>query len=163
MLSFIKSKNKTMTINNLFSQDGLITTLERINKLTAESQPLWGKMTIAQMMAHCSVAYDMALTNKYPISGKFKTWIISLLAKNQVVGPKPYPKNGRTAADFLITDERDFDKEKTRLLANLNKVNELGVGHFEGKQSVAFGNLSSKEWNVLFSKHLDHHLSQFGV
>lgn len=115
------------------------------------------------MLAHCSVAYDMALTDKYPISGKFKTFMISMFAKNQVVGEKPYPKNGRTAPEFLITDEREFATEKEKLLGNLKRTNELGSKHFEGKQSVSFGRLTTNEWNMLFSKHLDHHLSQFGV
>ncbi|WP_235293035.1 DUF1569 domain-containing protein [Portibacter lacus] len=152
-----------MTIRNLFAQDGLDETLERISNLTPETKPQWGKMDVAQMLAHCNVAYDMALTAKYPISGKFKTFMISLLAKKAVVGPKPYPKNSRTAPDFLITDEREYEKEKAALIANLKKTHELGSKHFDGKTSVSFGNLSTDEWNVLFSKHLDHHLTQFGV
>jgi hypothetical protein len=152
-----------MTIHNLFADEGLETTINRINKLSTETVPLWGKMSVSQMLAHCSVAYDMALTDQYPISGKFKTFLISLLAKNQVVGSKPYPKNGRTAPEFMITGEKDFATEKERLLNNLKKTHELGTAHFEGKQSVSFGNLRSEEWNMLFSKHLDHHLTQFGV
>ncbi len=152
-----------MTIHDLFTDEGLKITLERIDQLTADTEPQWGKMSVGQMLAHCSVAYDMALTDKYPLSGKFKTFIISLLAKKQVVGDKPYPRNGRTAPDFLITDERDFDIEKQRLISNLKKTQELGEKYFEGKQSVSFGNLSTREWNMLFSKHLDHHLTQFGV
>ncbi|WP_461444719.1 DUF1569 domain-containing protein [Maribacter sp.] len=27
----------------------------------------------------------------------------------------------------------------------------------------AFGDLTDQQWNTLFSKHLDHHLQQFGV
>lgn len=152
-----------MTISDLFSDEGFKETLDRVKALSPESQAKWGKMTVAQMLAHCSVAYDMALTDKYPISGKIKTFLISLLAKNQVVGSKPYPKNGRTAPEFLITDKREFEEEKDRLILNLKKTHDLGVEHFEGKQSVSFGKLSAKEWNVLFSKHLDHHLTQFGV
>jgi hypothetical protein len=152
-----------MTIRNLFTDEGLNETIDRIEKLSPDTKPLWGKMSVGQMLAHCSVAYDMALTDKYPISGKFKTFMISMFAKNQVVGDKPYPKNGRTAPEFLITDEREFATEKERLIGNLKKTRQLGSKHFEGKQSVSFGKLSANEWNMLFSKHLDHHLSQFGV
>jgi len=152
-----------MNIRDLFSETGVNETLARIDKLEAKTKPEWGKMTIGQMLAHCSVAYDMALTDQYPKSGAFKTFIISLLAKKAVVGPKPYPKNGRTAPDFLITDEREFELEKNRLVSNIKRVLELGSSHFDGKQSTSFGKLSVEEWNVLFSKHLDHHLTQFGV
>ena len=34
---------------------------------------------------------------------------------------------------------------------------------FEGKESNSFGPLTKGEWNNMFYKHLDHHLSQFGV
>lgn len=152
-----------MKIVDLFSQQEVTNTISRINKLNPNAQALWGKMDVAQMLAHCSVAYDMALTDKYPTAGPIKTFIISLLAKNQVVGLKPYPKNGRTAPEFVVSDERDFEAEKQRLVSNIKEVFSLGSGHFDGKKSTSFGKLSTTEWNILFSKHLDHHLRQFGV
>ena len=33
----------------------------------------------------------------------------------------------------------------------------------DGRESLSFGPLTAVEWNGLFSKHLDHHLQQFGV
>ncbi|MCH5717102.1 hypothetical protein [Niabella hibiscisoli] len=44
----------------------------------------------------------------------------------------------------------------------LIQTQELGGAHFEGKESHSFGVLSRTEWNNMFAKHLDHHLSQFG-
>ena len=40
---------------------------------------------------------------------------------------------------------------------------ELGVSYFENKESHSFGRLTIKEWNNMFYKHLEHHLTQFGV
>ncbi|MGS0524621.1 hypothetical protein ACU8V7_04870 [Zobellia nedashkovskayae] len=79
------------------------------------------------------------------------------------MGPKPYKRNIRTAPEFLITDERDFELEKQKLVAHLQKTQQLGAAHFQNKESHAFGPLTSQEWNVLFYKHLDHHLQQFNV
>ena len=45
----------------------------------------------------------------------------------------------------------------------MQKTFDLGSAHFEGKESPSFGALTADEWNVLFAKHLDHHLTQFGV
>jgi len=90
-------------------------------------------------------------------------FFIKLLAKKQVVGPKPYPKNGRTAPAFIISDERNFEEEKKKLIRYLEKVRDLGKDHFEGLESHSFGPLTSTEWNVLFGKHMEHHLTQFGV
>ena len=43
------------------------------------------------------------------------------------------------------------------------KTQELGEAHFEGKESHSFGPLNKTEWNNMFYKHADHHLTQFGV
>jgi hypothetical protein len=83
--------------------------------------------------------------------------------KNLVVNEKPYRKNLRTAPAFLITDRREFQYEKDRLIEFIKRTQELGANHFEDKENLSFGKLTSQEWNNMFYKHLDHHLSQFGV
>lgn len=150
-------------MKNLFDKIDLQTTIDRINKLTPESKRQWGKMNVSQMLAHVNVAYDMAHTDKYPKSGTFKTFMLKLFVKNAVVGQKPYPKNARTAPEFVIANERDFKAEKKILVDYLHQTQSLGAAYFEGKQSNSFGPLTTQEWNTLFSKHLDHHLTQFGV
>lgn len=153
-----------MIIKNIFTKAVTDEFIGRIENLTPQSKPLWGKMNVSQMLAHCSVSYEMVYEmDKFPKPGKFMKFIIQLLAKSQVVGEKPYPKNGRTAPQFVITDEREFEKEKAKLVEYLQKTLQLGESHFDGKESHSFGNLSKKEWNNLFYKHLDHHLSQFSV
>lgn len=152
-----------MNWNNIFDQKECEETIERINKLTPETQHLWGKMDVAQMLAHCNVAYELVYTDKHPKPKGLQKFMIKLFAKNIVVGPRPYKKNTRTAPMFVIADQRDFEKEKGRLVEHLRKTQQLGAEHFNGKESHAFGPLTSKQWNTLFSKHLDHHLQQFGV
>jgi hypothetical protein len=120
-------------------------------------------MNVAQMMAHCNVAYELVYTDRHPKPKGFQKFMIKLFAKNIVVGPKPYKKNTRTAPEFIISDQREFDIEQKRLIEYIQKTQQLGGAHFNGKESHAFGALSEKEWNTLFSKHLDHHLNQFGV
>ncbi len=152
-----------MNWTNLFEAQGAQQTIERINTLSPETERIWGKMNVAQMLAHLNVTYELVYDNKHPKPGGFEKFMIKLFAKKVVVGPKPYKRNTRTAPMFLITDERDFEAEKKRLIAYIEKTRELGADHFDGKESHAFGNLSKTEWNTLFSKHLDHHLKQFGV
>lgn len=137
--------------------------INRINKLTPSSQPLWGKMNVAQMLAHCSVTYEMIYTDKHPKPNPFLKLILKLLVKKTVVTDKPYKKNSQTAPAFLIADERVFETEKENLINYINKTREFGEAYFDGKESHSFGSLSLKEWNTMFYKHLDHHLSQFGV
>jgi hypothetical protein len=135
----------------------------RIDLLAATSDRKWGKMTVDQMLAHCNVAYESVYSNKHPKPKGLKKWMLKTLVKNFVVNEKPYKKNGRTAPEFLVVNERDFEIEKERLQAYINKTQELGGAYFDNKESHSFGKLTKKEWSNMFYKHLDHHLNQFGV
>jgi hypothetical protein len=157
------TSTKYCKMKNLFDKHDYEETLQRIDNLKPDSQAQWGKMSVDQMLAHCNVAYDMAYTEKYPKATGLKRWMLKMFVKSAVVGPKPYPKNGRTAPVFIISDERDFETEKTKLVNHLKKTFDLGAAHFENRESNSFGRMTSAEWNVSFSKHLDHHLKQFGV
>ena len=50
-----------------------------------------------------------------------------------------------------------------RLIDYINRTQQLGENHFDGKESHSFGPLTKTEWNNMFYKHLDHHLAQFGA
>lgn len=151
-------------MKNLFEKSGLEHTIDRIKRLKPDTQPQWGKMNVAQMLAHSCISYEIAFNEKeVDKPGAFGRLMLNLFVKSTVIGTKPYSKNGRTAPYFIVADERDFEAEKDRLIQYLNKTYELGASHFEGMESVSFGAMTSKEWNTMFSKHLEHHLTQFGV
>ncbi len=152
-----------MTFPNIFTEEISQQIIDRINSLGSDAQSKWGKMNVAQMMAHCNVTYDMLYTNQYAKPNAFKKFFVKLFAKNAVTGPKPYPKNSRTAPEFLVAAEQDFQREKEKLTSYIRQVVNDGQMAFEGKESMSFGPLSSDQWNNLFYKHLDHHLTQFGV
>lgn len=153
-----------MTILNIFDPKTTQVLTERINKLTAQTTPQWGKMNVGQMLAHCSVAYDQAFdpnTKRPPLPVRF---LLKLFLKGKLTdSTTPYKKNSGTAPAFLISDERNFEKEKAKLLGHIQKTEQLGTAHFEDKESTSFGKMTANEWNNLFYKHLDHHLTQFGV
>ena len=93
----------------------------------------------------------------------FKKAFLKFIVKPMVVNDRPYGKNSKTAQEFLITDAHDFEIEKERLINYIKKTQNLGEAHFDGKESHAFGKLNKTEWSNMFYKHLNHHLSQFGV
>ncbi len=137
--------------------------IARIEKLSSNTTPQWGKMDVAQMLAHCNVTYELVYENIHPKPNAFKRFILKLLVKPLVVNEKPYKKGSPTAPEFLIKSDKDFVTEKQRLINHINKTQELGQNYFEGKESHSFGVLTGQEWNNMFYKHLDHHLTQFGV
>ncbi len=153
-----------MTIANIFSEKGKNDLKNRVNSLKKDSEPQWGKMNVGQMLAHCNVGFKAGLENDTTQKpNAIARFFIKKFVKPVVVGDKPYSKNSKTAAQFIIKDQRNFETEKERLLNYIDKTFELGEKHFDQKESTSFGVLNKTEWNNMFSKHLDHHLRQFGV
>ncbi len=150
-------------MKNIFNQADASEIIERINKLTPNTQGLWGKMTVDQMLAHCNVTYEMVYDNIHPKPNALMRFILKTFVKKSVVNEKTYPKNSQTAPQFIIKGDRDFETEKKRLVDYINKTHQLGETFFDGKESHSFGVLTKSEWNNMFYKHLNHHLSQFGV
>lgn len=152
-----------MALPNIFTKDVAENVIRRINQLKPDTQPEWGKMNVAQMLAHCNVTYEMTYENKHPKPNFLMKLILKTFIKNVVTSEAPYKRNTRTAPAFLITDPRNFEAERKRLIDYISKTQQLGENHFDQKESHSFGKLNKEEWNNMFYKHLDHHLQQFGV
>jgi hypothetical protein len=153
-----------MALPNIFSSEVSDEVIGRIGKLTPETQRLWGKMDVAQMLAHLCVTYEMVYEpERHTKPGFLTRTVLKLVAKRIVTNEKPYGKNKPTAAPFKIVSEKDFESEKTRLIDYIRRTQTLGEAEFEGRESMSFGNMTATEWNNMMYKHLNHHLEQFGV
>jgi hypothetical protein len=152
-----------MALPNIFNVSVCADMVSRINRLNENTPALWGKMNVSQMLAHCCVTYEMIFENKHAKPNFLLRFVLKNFIKSKVVGEEPYKQGGPTAPQFLITNECDFEKEKMRLINYINKVQQMGEAFFEGKESHSFGVLNKTEWNNMMYKHLNHHLSQFGV
>ena len=152
-----------MALPNIFSKEISENIIQRINSLTHETSAKWGKMNVAQMLAHCNVTYEMVYENKHPKPNFFMRFILKSFVKKIVTNDSPYKHNNQTAPAFIIKGDRDFEVERSRLLGFINKTQQLGQPHFDNKLSHSFGTLNQVEWNNMFYKHLDHPLKQFGV
>ncbi len=148
---------------DLFDPAGVDTMVRRLDALTPDTRPLWGRMGAAEMLAHANVAYEMVYEKKHPRLNPLVRFVLKTIVKQKVVGLAPYPRNSPTAPAFRIKEARDFATERQRLIAFLRRVAAEGRAAFERRESPSFGPLTAAEWNVLFAKHLDHHLTQFGV
>ena len=134
--------------------------IARIERLNSNTTPLWGKMNAGQMLAHCSGAFEHKSSSSLPILTRL---LIKIFRREIVIGNKPYPKGMKTSKAFVIDDHRDFDHEKTRLIAGIQNTQKLGESFFKNRKHPIFGKITVKEWNTFLVKHLNHHLNQFGV
>jgi hypothetical protein len=152
-----------MKTQNIFSKTGSLEFINRINNLKANTPSQWGKMDPSQMMAHCNVTYEMAFDDSFKKSSPFIRFILKNLVKKGFVNANPLKKNSSTAPEMLIKSPKNFEAEKLKLIENLNTAVEKGESFFDMKDHPGFGIMTKQEWNTFYSKHLDHHLSQFGV
>ena len=134
-----------MAIPNIFNKEVSATLIERINQLTPATQQKWGKMNVAQMLAHCNVSYEMIYEDIHPKPNAFLKFILKALVKTKVVNETPYQHSIKTAPQFIIKDTKNFDSEKQRLINYINKTQQLGESYFDNKESHSFGKLTKKE------------------
>ncbi len=153
-----------MALPNVFTTEVEDALIARINQLTPETRPQWGKMSVSQMLAHCCVSYEYVFEeNKYKKPNLIMGLILKTFVKGNIVNEQPYKQGLPTAPDFIIKDDKDFEQEKQRLIGFVRKTRQMGESYFDGKPSHSFGVLNKTEWNNMFYKHLDHHLKQFGA
>jgi hypothetical protein len=124
-----------MEVKNLFDPSVKQEIISRINKLTPQSQRLWGKMDVAQMLAHVQAPIGVAFgTNT--VKGNWLMKLILPFFKKMLYDEKPW-KQG------LPTDKTES-----------NMINE---------KHPVFGKLTKENWSKATWKHIDHHLKQFGA
>ena len=149
-------------MQNLFNATDRDELVRRLANLQPSSSRQWGKMNVAQMLAHCAVALEVACGDpirKQALLGR----VLAPFVRKSVLGDKPFSRNGPTDPSFKIADERDFAAERARLTALVDKFCSRGQDGADGLVHSFFGRLSADEWGRLMYKHLDHHLRQFSA
>lgn len=148
-----------LSVYNKMDNDAFIA---RIQLLTKDRQPLWGKMTVSQMLSHCQAPIDLAFGD-LQLRSNFIMRLMGKLFKNKILNSSEFKKNSPTAPDFIRKDQYDFESTKAELIRKFAKFAELGHQSIKSKKHPFFGAMSYEEWDKLHSMHLDHHLKQFGV
>jgi GTPase SAR1 family protein len=152
-----------MALPNIFTEEVTNSIIGRINNLDKNATPAFGKMGVSQMLAHCCVTYEMLYENIHAKPNAIMRFILKNVVKKIVVSEQAFKRNSKTAPQFIIKEDKNFEEEKARLVNYINKTKEMGEAYFDNKISDSFGALTKQEWNNLFYKHLDHHLAQFNV
>ncbi len=135
--------------------------IARINSLTPESKALWGKMDVAQMINHCTIAEDMysgAVEVKRVFIGRL---IGKFILKQALKDETPFRKNSPTSPTLLKpTYTGNLEAQKAEWIKRVkqyeNYTNSAFVHPF-------FGPLNKEQIGQLDYKHIDHHLRQFGA
>lgn len=136
--------------------------IARINMLTPESQPVWGRMNVEQMLSHLVQAADLPFVSTIPDHSSF----LSRAAKPLLLYVLPMPKEIKTSAELDQQKggrkSEGFEADKSRVVDEIARLGTLPADH-KCFHHPFFGKMSAKEWSVIGHKHIDHHLRQFGV
>jgi hypothetical protein len=136
--------------------------LDRIAKLQPQAEPAWGTMNAAQMCAHC--AEILEVMDGKPLVGT--PWFVKLigpLIRRMVLSRKPYPRGLQTHPQYRMPDSVQFEEERNRLVRAAEEFHALGSAEAARKKHPLFGSMTADEVGWLSYKHLNHHLTQFGL
>jgi len=149
-------------MKTIFDNEARQELLGRLNKLTAESRPLWGKMSPAQMVKHLRLWEEMIHENilySRPLIGR----LIGPLILKKVLQTPEFRRNSPTIPQMLVTDTGiDLDGERSRLIALLNSYPQYNLPDYSFIHPF-FGKMTRGQIGIMAHLHLDHHLKQFGV
>ncbi len=147
---------------NLFEKETISKLLDRVAKLTPETQRLWGKMSVDQMLAHLAETLEVALGHKHIKRGFLSYWL-GPMVKTVFLNPRPLAKSAPTSKEFIIAEARDFEMEKQRTEKLLQEFQAKGPSGVTKDAHAFFGRLIPDQWARGMFKHTDHHLRQFGA
>jgi len=149
-------------MKNLFEREAVDELVSRIDKLQPAAQRQWGKMDVAQMMAHCSAALDMA-SGRLILPRIFLGRLIGPLVKPIYTNEKPFSRNNPTDKKLVVSDQRDFTRERELLRSKVQQFQQGGAAGCTRHPHPFFGALTPQQWARGMYKHMDHHLRQFGA
>ncbi len=165
-------------MKNLFDPTLAEEIKRRIMRLNSGSERLWGTMTVAQTMAHCTFGIQMATgvinprRASFPANvinprrASFPANVIGLVIKPLIFGDdKPMRRNSPSSPELFSADPArcDFENERIQLMATIDSFVAQGAAGSSRHPHPFFGPLKPQQWAILMYKHLDHHLRQFGV
>ena len=150
-------------MNNLFDTKVVDHYVGRINSLNHTSQHQWGKMDPAQMLAHCQKPFSIADGNLMLKPNKIIKFLFGKKAKKELLAGVPFKRNLPTFPEAVISDKKEFDKEKAALIEIIRTFNKNGPSGVKNLEHPFFGEMTPDTWSFLLSTHLNHHLQQFGA
>lgn len=148
-----------MEVKDMFDPAVKQDIIDRINLLIPGTRRRWGKMNVAQMLAHVQLPISCAY-GIHKVKGSFLLKLLGPMVKGILYNEKPYKQGLPTDPTYVVVDAKDFEAEKNNLLELVNKFSPETVVL---ENHPVWGRLTKDQWSKATWKHLDHHLQQFGV
>lgn len=151
-----------MPLPSLFERRDADAVLDRIRGLKPGTPAQWGKMDVAQMLAHVQPPIQVAL-GELELKRSLLGLLLGRFFKKEMTNARPFQHDLPTDKRFLVRDRRDFATEQAALVALVERFQRGGPDAIVKKPHPFFGRMTPAEWSMGMWKHLDHHLRQFGA
>lgn len=146
-------------MKTIFDRPTIAALTTRIQTLRATDQAEWGKMTVYQMLKHCTLCEEMFQGKK-----RYKRLFIGRLFGRMVLQrllkeDNSLKRNQPTHPTLRITGTGNYVAEQQKwitLLEDYTRFNNPDFVH------PFFGRMTMDEIGQYVYKHTDHHLRQFG-
>ncbi|GGD87386.1 DUF1569 domain-containing protein [Planktosalinus lacus] len=149
-------------MQSLFTKSAYDEILTRLDNLSPESQAQWGKMTVAQMLAHCSEPLKVPLEKLKMAKPNPIMKLLFSFFKKSLYDDKPWKQGLPTSKEFKIVDQRDFQEEKEQLKSLIDEFY-AERDKTDWPPHPFCGHFTTEQWGQMQYKHLDHHFRQFGA
>jgi hypothetical protein len=134
--------------------------LDRLERLTPDTVPLWGLMTAPQMLAHLADWMLMA-KGELRVTLKKRPQRFPPL-KQLMIYWLPFPKGIQTSPELIGRKTLEWEIERAAVRRHVQSFEILNPNATWPEHPV-FGKMTSQAWSVFAYRHMDHHLRQFGV
>jgi hypothetical protein len=136
----------------------------RVNALASTDQRVWGTMTLAQMLAHLRIVFEIS-NEERATENESRSWLMPiiwfLMFRLWTNWPKGFIK---ASTQFLDDSAADVDAERALVIDGMRKFVERS--ETDPRRIVLepmLGYISLQKWQRVHGLHTDYHLRQFGA
>lgn len=147
-------------MKSLWQPDTVRVVHNRIERLSPDLKPAWGKMSAPQMVVHLTDCMKMA-TGELQVEPK-KVFLRYPVVKQLILYLAPMPKGVPTARELIARQPTEWPDDVRQLRMAIDRFSSRDRGSSWPDHPV-FGRMSARDWGVLAYRHVDHHLRQFGA
>jgi hypothetical protein len=150
-----------VTFRLLHTAGSVETVLRRFERLTPGTPGRWGRLDAPHMQVHVTDQLRLAL-GELPAGPPIKLDPVTLALKDAIITFLPWPRNLPNRRDAARTEPTDWRNDRARLTEVMQRFTARPLDSAWAPHPM-FGPLSGRAWSRLGYRHLDYHLTQFGV
>lgn len=134
----------------------------RVNTIASTNQRQWGTMSLAQMLAHLRIGFEISLEER-ETEDESRAWLLPIIWTLMFRIWTNWPKGRISASEqFLDESAEDVEAERSQLIESMRRfVERAGQDPERIVLEPMLGRISLLKWQRLHGVHTDYHLRQF--